>query len=231
MKRKEHVCRTIFKKISRNLVAHLRPAAYVLVLFGWAALDFVCCSNTRRTSTLCVPDLQNFGQFWKPRTLGGAFLGGLVHHVQHQHRILPTLNWGGIHMHSPIVSHWNQQSSNTTDFYKLTKCLDLYIFWLLSIIPILIGLFQEGGWLRANQLKLKRELLNWIFKLGDNSKYFEQSKSIQYIMRHLVVKSFLPRFLLYNLALIVLILQVKVFMERILDRFCLWLHSSKGQKN
>ena len=57
MKRKEHVCRTIFKKISRNLVAHLRPAAYVLVLVGWAALDFVCCSNTRRTSTLCVPDL------------------------------------------------------------------------------------------------------------------------------------------------------------------------------
>ena len=104
MKRKEHVCRTIFKKISRNLVAHLRPAAYVLVLVGWAALDFVCCSNTRRTSTLCVPDLQNFGQFWNPRTLGGAFLGGLVHHVQHQHRILPTLNWGGIYMHSPIVS-------------------------------------------------------------------------------------------------------------------------------
>ena len=76
MKRKEHVCRTIFKKISRNLVAHLRPAAYVLVLVGWAALDFVCCSNTRRTSTLCVPDLQNFGQFWNPRTLGGAFLWG-----------------------------------------------------------------------------------------------------------------------------------------------------------
>ena len=104
MKRKEHVCRTIFKKISRNLVAHLRPAAYVLVLVGWAALDFVCFSNTRRTSTLFVPDLQNFGQFWNPRTLGGAFLGGLVHHVQHQHRILPTLNWGGIYMHSPIVS-------------------------------------------------------------------------------------------------------------------------------
>jgi len=28
------------------------------------------------------------------------------------------------------------------------------------------------------------------FKLGDNSKYFEQSKSIRYFMRHLVVKFF-----------------------------------------
>lgn len=48
----------------------------------------------------------------------------------------------------------------------------------------------------STQLKLmgKGKFNPTQFKLGDNSKYFEQSKSIRYFMRHLVVKSFPPRF-------------------------------------